>query len=135
MYVVAKDSRGRILSKSLTVHVTTDGGKYTNPGKLSLPERLRNQKKTEVHEARTDLQGQHEADTSVEKLKFRKHRGVVYESSDPSVATVSSSGKIRAVKAGSCSVYAYAPERSLRQSHCHCQVTPEFFQEKHRAVK
>lgn len=108
MYVVAKDSRGRILSKSLTVHVTTDGGKYTNPGKLSLQNASAIRKKLKSMKPGQTCKVSTRQTLQSKKLKFRKHRGVVYESSDPSVATVSSSGKIRAVKAGSCSVYAYA---------------------------
>ena len=41
-------------------------------------------------------------------LKVSKHRKVAYESDNPAVATVSNSGKIKAVGTGTCHIYAYA---------------------------
>jgi hypothetical protein len=40
--------------------------------------------------------------------KVKKYRDISYESSDKSVATVSKKGVIKAVKKGSCTIYAYA---------------------------
>ena len=45
---------------------------------------------------------------SSKKLKAKNHRKLAYESSNPTVATVSAKGKITAKKAGKCYVYVYA---------------------------
>ena len=42
------------------------------------------------------------------KLKLKKHRKVMYESSNRKIATVTSKGKIKGIKKGSCYIYAYA---------------------------
>ena len=42
------------------------------------------------------------------KLKMKKHVTVRYESSDPKIASVSSKGKVKGVKKGTCCVFAYA---------------------------
>ena len=38
----------------------------------------------------------------------KKHRVLKYESSDPTVATVTAKGVIKGIKKGTCKVYAYA---------------------------
>ena len=42
------------------------------------------------------------------KLKVKKYRAIRFESSSPSVATVSAKGQVKAVGPGTCKVYAYA---------------------------
>lgn len=42
------------------------------------------------------------------KLKVRKHRAVLYESSDINIATVSKKGVVKAKNKGTCYIYAYA---------------------------
>ena len=42
------------------------------------------------------------------KLKLKTHRKVKYESSNSKIATVTSKGKIKGVKKGTCTVFAYA---------------------------
>ena len=41
-------------------------------------------------------------------LKLASHRAVKYESSNKKIATVTSKGKIKGVKKGTCYIYAYA---------------------------
>ena len=41
-------------------------------------------------------------------LKVSKHRKVAYETDNPNVATVTKSGKVKAVGKGKCTIYAYA---------------------------
>jgi uncharacterized protein YjdB len=47
------------------------------------------------------------------KLKVKKHRKIKYESANPKVATVSNSGKIKAVKKGTTYIYAYAQNGAM----------------------
>ena len=42
------------------------------------------------------------------KLKVKRHRGICFESSNSSIATVSSSGKVKAKKKGTCVIYIYS---------------------------
>ena len=42
------------------------------------------------------------------KLKLKTHRRVRYESSNSKIATVTSKGKIKGIKKGTCYIYAYA---------------------------
>ena len=41
-------------------------------------------------------------------LKIKNHRIISFESSDTTIATVSSKGKIKAVGKGTCYIYVYA---------------------------
>ena len=49
-----------------------------------------------------------ESNSFFKKMKIKRHRKVAFESSNPKVATVTSSGKIKAKSKGTCYVYAYA---------------------------
>ena len=40
--------------------------------------------------------------------KTKRYRGLCYESSNSKVATVTKSGKIKAIKKGTCKIYVYA---------------------------
>ena len=42
------------------------------------------------------------------KIKMKQHRGILYESSNPKVASVNKKGVIKGVSKGKCKVYAYA---------------------------
>ncbi|MBQ1406888.1 MAG: Ig-like domain-containing protein, partial [Eubacterium sp.] len=42
--------------------------------------------------------------------KVKKHRKIMYETSNAKVATVSAKGVIKGVKKGTCFVYAYAQD-------------------------
>ncbi|MBQ9179402.1 MAG: Ig-like domain-containing protein [Firmicutes bacterium] len=42
------------------------------------------------------------------KLKVKKHRSLVYESSNPKVAKISGKGVVKALKKGTATIYAYA---------------------------
>lgn len=117
LMVIALDAKGMVLSASKIIHVATKGGKVGNhksvsvslvknaaakEGKASLKKAKLSVKKG----ATVKLKGKAKAASS--KLKVKKHRAVKFESSKPSVAKVSSTGKIKAKRKGTCYVYAYA---------------------------
>ena len=81
----AHDKNGNILASSKTIHIATSGGKKGNTKSVKLKATLKNG-----------------------KLKVSKHRKVAFESDNPKVATVSKSGKVKAVGKGKCIIYAYA---------------------------
>ena len=93
----------KILVSSKAIHVITKGSKkFTNIKKLKLNKKkikLKLKKKFKL-KATTVLQ--------VKKLKDKKHRKIMFESSNTKVATVNSKGQIKAVGKGTCIIYVYA---------------------------
>ena len=102
--IVALDKDGNVISTSKTIHAATIGGKVGNDKKVTTKA-----KKNKVSlKAGKTFKLKAKTKAASKKLKVKKHRAVAYESSDTSVATVSSKGVIKAVGKGTCEVYAYA---------------------------
>ena len=101
--VVALDKSGKVVSSSKLVHVTTTGGKNTNVKTLTTAAKKDSvalkKNKTFKLAAKTTKQNT--------KLAVKTYRNTVYETSNKKVATVSSSGVIKAVGKGTCCVYVY----------------------------
>ena len=90
----------RVITISKTVYVTSKDKKYGNPSKLSSKTKLTlkkgKSKKIKVKVKQT-------------KKKLKKYgKWLRYESANPKVAKVSSSGKIKALKKGKTYIYVYA---------------------------
>ena len=98
-YLVMAVDGDQTLAISKTVHVATKGGKYGNYTKVTLGNKAIRLKKGQTKTVR--------AVKKRGRLPVKEHRKLMYESSDKSIATVSSKGKIKAVKKGTCYVYAY----------------------------
>lgn len=99
--------KGNVVSTSKTVHVATKGGKVGNDKKV----------KTAAKKGKLSLKKgksfklKAKAVPASKKLKVKKHRKIKYESSNPKVAKVSTSGKITALKKKkTCYIYAYAQD-------------------------
>ena len=99
-FVAAHDKNGNILASSKTIHIATSGGKKGNTKSVKLNKKKAALKKGKSVKLKATLKNG--------KLKVSKHRKVAFESSNPKVATVSKSGKVKAVGKGTCYVYAYA---------------------------
>ena len=84
------------------MHAATKGGKVGNAKSLKVKKAKVVLKKNKTFKVKAT-----EVPAS-KKLKIKRHRKVAFESSNPAVATVSSSGKIKAKSKGKCYVYAYA---------------------------
>lgn len=88
------------IALSKTVHATTKGGKYGVA------------KAVKVNKSKVNLKAGKTFTIKASEIKedktIRHHRDIVYESSDLAVATVDKHGVVKAVKKGSCYVYAYA---------------------------
>lgn len=110
-FVAAYDKNGNILAASRTIHVATSGGKKGNPKSVKL-----NKKKVTLKKGKTFKL---KAKQKRGKLKVAKHRKVAFETDNKNVATVSSSGKIKAVGAGTCNIYAYTQDGKFAK----CKVT------------
>ena len=104
LVVAYKEASGRrtVLATSKTMHAATTGGKVGNCKKLTL-----NKTKVTLKVKKTFKIKAKEVAAS-KKMKIRRHRKIAFESSNPMIATVSSTGKIKAIKKGSCKIYVYA---------------------------
>ena len=110
-FVAAHDKNGNILATSKTVHIATIGGKNGNTKSVKLNKKKASLKVGETFKLKAKLKNG--------KLKVKNHRKVAYETDNPKVATVSKSGKIKAVGKGTCYVYAYAQNGVFAR----CKVT------------
>ena len=94
---------------SKTVHATTLGGKKGNAKKVTVKKAkvsLKKGKSFKIKAKQVPLK---------KKNKIANHRKISYESSNKAVATVSSSGKIKAKKKGKCTIYVYAQNGIYKQ--------------------
>ena len=99
-FISAHDKNGNILASSKTIHIATSGGKKGNTKSVKLNKKKATLKKGKTVKLKATLKNG--------KLKVSKHRKVAYETDNPKVAIVSKSGKVKAVGAGKCTIYAYA---------------------------
>jgi rubrerythrin len=109
--LVALDEDGNVISTSKVIHVATKGGKITNH--KAVKSQLKKGKKWKNIRTVTVKTGKSKTIRGVgvkqsKKLKYKKHVAICYESSNSSIATVSSKGVIKGKKKGTCYVYAYS---------------------------
>lgn len=91
----------RVIAKAIGVHATTPGGKYTNPTAVKL--KTKNKITLKKGKSKTIKA------TYTAKGKVREHIRIVrFESSNKKIATVSKTGKVKALKKGSCTIFVYA---------------------------
>lgn len=90
----------RIIATSVSAHCTTKGGKYGNPTAVVFEKKTVSVKKNKTFKLKPELKCDKKMKTHI--AKFR------YESSNPSIATVNKSGKIKGKKKGKCDIYIYA---------------------------
>lgn len=91
----------RVIAKAIGVHATTPGGKYTNPSAVKL--KTKNKITLKKGKSKTIKA------TYTAKGKVRKHIRIIrFESSNKKIATVSKTGKVKALKKGSCTIFVYA---------------------------
>lgn len=102
--VVASDANGKVLAISKVIHVATKGGKVGNYKSV----KIKSKKTVTLAKKGKTSKIKASAVAASKKLKVKKHRKLKYESSNTKVATVSASGKIKAVAKGTCYIYVYA---------------------------
>ena len=104
--ITALDRNNTVVSTSKVIHVATKGGKVGNHKKVTVKKSvIKKAKKLKVGKS---LKLKAKAVPQSKKLKVKKHRPVLYESTDNNVATVSKKGVVKAKNKGTCYVYAYA---------------------------
>ena len=96
----------KVIASSKTIHVATSGGKVGNYKKVKLNKKIVKLKCGKVFKIKA------EQVPETKKLKVKRRRGICFESSNSSIATVSSSGKVKAKKKGTCVIYIFT-ERNL----------------------
>ena len=103
---VALDKNNMVVSTSKLIHVATKGGKVGNHKSVKVAKAVT--KKAKALKVGKSLKLKAKAVPQSKKLKVKKHVAVRYESTNPSIATVSSKGTVKARSKGTCYVYAYA---------------------------
>ena len=107
LVVAVKNENGKqvVVSTSKTIHAATAGGKVGNAKQIKIKNVSGKKKKLKLGKSFT-LKTKQIAEKK--SLKIKNHRKLSFESSDPTIATVNSKGKIKAVGKGSCVIYVYA---------------------------
>ena len=115
LMVVAIDDNNNVIASSKALHAATKGGKLTNYKTIKIKKvtdkkgkKLKLKKGSKLTLTKGAV-AKVKTKTTKEKKKLdlHVHRRICYESSDTTVATVSKSGKIKAVGKGTCQIYAY----------------------------
>ena len=96
--VVAYDEDGNIVEQSQTLHIVTKGGKSKNYTGL----KIKSPKKGKAVMTRGKTL---KIKAKAKGKRVKKHSGLLYQSSNPSVARVTNKGKIVGVNSGSCVIY------------------------------
>ena len=105
--VVALDKNDKVVSTSKIIHVATTGGKVTNPKKVTVKNGKKATSKLTVKKGKT-VKVASTVTKASKKLKLTKHRVVMYESSNKTIASVGAkTGKIKGIKKGTCYIDAY----------------------------
>ncbi|SEL55977.1 Ig-like domain (group 2), partial [Butyrivibrio sp. ob235] len=106
LYVIAYDSSGNELGKSVSAHFAgKDSKKYKNPKDIKL-----STKTISISAGGTaNIKATVKMESGKKKALSEGHAAKLrYASSDISVATVDKSGKVTGVNPGTCTVYVYA---------------------------
>ena len=99
-YIAAYDKNGRLV-KSDAAHIATLGGKFANPGKISVNKTTVSVKTGKTSTLKATIK------VAATKKYLRHTSDVRYKSSNTAIATVNKNGKIKGIKKGSCYVYCY----------------------------
>ena len=114
MYIVAYKTvagKKQILRSSKMIHISTTGGKYGMAKAVKINKIGGKALASQSNIKTTVKVGKTAAIKAVEVKKdkpIQHHLGLRFESTNKKVATVSKTGVIKGIKAGSCSVYVYA---------------------------
>ncbi len=98
------------LAVSKTIHATTTGGKYgvAKSVKVKTDKKMNLKKGVYTLTIKKNKKYTIKAYEVKGTKKIQKHRKIAFESSDKTIASVSSKGVVKAKKKGTCYIYAYA---------------------------
>ena len=105
-FKVVAEKDGKTVGISKQIHVSTLGnkkkGNYSSVNvSNTLIKTAKNLKKGKTLSLKANA-------TPIKGYKIKNHEGLRYESTNPKIATVSSSGKVKGIKKGTCYIYVYA---------------------------
>ncbi len=103
--VKAVNGNGKTIAKTKVIHVVTDGGAFTNFSRVKIKKSV--QKKAVKLKPGRKLKLKAKAVKQDRNRAVNIHRGLRYLSGNSKVASVDSSGVVRAKSSGSCYIYAY----------------------------
>ncbi len=109
--VVAYDNAGKVISVSKSVHAATLGGKVGNAGSITTKAK---KDKVSIKVNKT-FKLKAKEKQAVKKLKVKKHRAVMYESSNEAVAVVNNKGEIKGISKGKCDIYVYSQNGIMKK--------------------
>lgn len=113
-FVAAVGKNGKMIRVSRTLHVATTGGKAGNYKTVKVTNAPKGQIVIDANKVQSDKdlyrQLKVTASKTSKKTKIYVHRPIRYETSDISVATVSTKGRIRLQGMGTCYIYVYAQD-------------------------
>ena len=92
----------KVIASSKTIHVATTGGKVGNYKKVKLNKKIVKLKCGKVFKIKAEQVPERK------NVKVKRHRNICFESSNPAIATVSASGRVKAKKKGRCVIYVYS---------------------------
>lgn len=100
----------RVIATSVSVHASTNGGKYKVPSGIRISKSKVSVKKGKTLTLKPGMKTKGKGSFKTHMAKFR------FESSDPKVATVTKKGKVKGIKKGkSCYIYIYAQNGVYKQ--------------------
>ncbi|MCR5542725.1 MAG: Ig-like domain-containing protein [Eubacterium sp.] len=105
--VVALDKDDNVLSISKIVHVASKGGNVTNPKGVTVKQGKKTLSSVTLKKGKT-IKIKGFVRKRSKNLKLSTHRKIKYESDNNKICSVSSSGRIKALKKGTCYIYVYA---------------------------
>ena len=110
--IVAVDKNNNIVSISKVIHVSTKGSKKkANPTKVAVKKAILTKAKSLKKGSTLALKA---TAKKAKKTKVVKHTAIRYESSNTKVATVTSKGKVKAIKKGTAKIYCYAQNGKVK---------------------
>ena len=116
LMIVAYNSKNKVVGSSPVIHVATKGNlKKSNPTGLTVKAKIdkagKKLKKYKVTKAITLKKGKttvlRSAIKKAKRTKVQKHVVVRYESSNKKIVTVNKKGKVKGIKKGKATVWAY----------------------------
>lgn len=109
-FIVLALNGNKVVSTSKSVHVATLGGKVGNDKKVIVKAKVKKKtkkvSKVSVKKGKT-VKLKCKAVPQKKKLKVKRHRKIAFESSNKTIASVSSKGVVTGLKKGKCKVFAY----------------------------
>ena len=124
LILIALDKNNNVVSSSKVILVATKGSnKKANPTGVTVKAKISKTGKTLKKYTKTSAIALKKGKatklkagiTKAKKTKVQLHRKVIFESSNAKIAKVTKAGKVKAVRKGTCFIYAYAQDGKAKR--------------------